>query len=618
MITRKLGKLVRGKATPFQLMAASILGALLGFAPGITQAPALYALLVGALLVVNANLGFALLVAAGTRLLSFACVAVSFQVGRFLLDGPVAGLAEAVVNAPVLAWCGLEYYAVAGGQVLGLFVGIAIGLVVTRALTGFRRRMMAAQGDETRLRQIAAKPWAKVAIWLFFGGKGKESWEQKLTKRVGNPVRIWGAALVVLLVAGAFFLQRTLAGPLARAGLRSGLESANGATVDVGGVELDLAGGKLAVSSLAMADPNELARDLFRADLLEADVDEGDFLRKRLHVGRLVVSGARSGAPRDEPGERIAPPVEEPEEKAERTFPDPSDYSLEEVLAEYETWKERLTQTRRWIDRLAGDRTGKDEASEETLSDRLARQVAEQGWFGVRADHLVDGAPTFRLSELTVGDFQTTYSPGRSFDLHATELSTDPHLVDAPPRAELASRDGAIGLVVDLAPVSRAGGDGALRFHWKDLAVDDVMAQLRLPGKTTTPFRGGTLDVEIDGAWDQGRIGHVDLPLKVTLHDTTFQMQGIEPTALERLELPIGLKGPIDAPRIHFDASALTDALVAAGKEKLAREVRGLVDEKVEELQEELKGELQEGLQDELQKKLPDAKGALKGILGKG
>ena len=92
MITRKLGSLLRGKATPFQVAAACVLGALLGFAPGILQGPALVLLLVAALLVVNANLGLALLVAGGARLLALLLAPVSFSIGRFLLEGPTEGL----------------------------------------------------------------------------------------------------------------------------------------------------------------------------------------------------------------------------------------------------------------------------------------------------------------------------------------------------------------------------------------------------------------------------------------------------------------------------------------------------------------------------------------------
>jgi len=167
-----------------------------------------------------------------------------------------------------------------------------------------------------------------------------------------------------------------------------------------------------------------------------------------------------------------------------------------------------------------------------------------------------------RLSELVVEGLDTSYLPGLVLDLRASELSSNPALVDAPPRLELASRDGSVRFEVDLAPVSRAGGDGALRMSWKGLAVDETLARLRLADGP--PFQGGTLDLELDGAWDQGRIGWVDLPLRVTLRDTTLTVSGVDPTRIDELVLPIGITGPIDSPRVRFETSALSDALVAA------------------------------------------------------
>ena len=616
MITRKLGALLRGKATPFQLMAASVLGTLVGFAPGFTQAPALYLLLVAALLLVNANLGLALLAAGLAKVLSLLAAPVSFEIGRFLLDGPTSSLARAIVNAPVLAWCGLEYYAVAGGQLLGLVVGAAGGLVVTRSVGSFRRRMMAAQDDGSRLRELAAKPWARFMMWLFFGGKGKKSWEEKLQKRVGNPVRIWGAALIVLALVGVYSVHQTLAGPMARHGLRIGLEEANGATVDVGTVELDLGEGILGVANLALADPGALERNLFSAGRLEADIGQADLLRRRVRVARAVISDARSGEAREEPGKLVRPvEVAEPAE-TERTLPDVGDFSLEDVLAEYDVWKERLGQAQRWLEKLSGEPDERQAgADEETFRERIAREARERGWFSVQAGHLVDEAPTFQLSELLIEGFETTYLPGRVLDVNASELSTHPALVDAPPQVVIASRDGDVRFEVDLAPVSRGGGDGALRVQWKGLAIDDAMSQLSLSGPA--PFQGGTLDLSIDGAWDDGRIGHVDLPLRVTLRDTLFQMEGVEPTRMDELVLPIGLSGPIDAPRIRFDSSALSDALVEAGKAELANRVRseleGELGEQLEELEEKIDVDLPEGLDE----KVPEgAKDALRGLLG--
>ena len=84
----------------------------------------------------------------------------------------------------------------------------------------------------------------------------------------------------------------------------------------------------------------------------------------------------------------------------------------------------------------------------------------------------------------------------------------------------------------------------------------------------------------LDGAFEfRGEQGlWLDLPLKVALRNTTLDIKGMEPTKIDKLELPLGLRGPLSAPRIRLDdsklADALADALVAAGKAELANQVR--------------------------------------------
>lgn len=613
MLTRKLGKILRGNATPFQIVAATTLGALLGFAPGIVQAPALLLLLLALLLVTNANLGLALLVAGAAKLLALVAAPLSFQVGRVLLDGPTAGLFAALVNAPVLAWCGLEYYAVTGGLLIGFVAGLVGGLLLASVLTGFRKRMLAAAQNPGRLNELAAKPFARLGIWLFFGKAIEGTWEQRLAVRVGNPVRVWGAALIVIVLVGGWFAQKPLGSALARRGMQAGLEAANGATVELGGVVLDLHEGRLGVQAIALADPNALGENLFQADELEADLDRADFLRRRFHLASLVVREAKSGVARATPGERLAPEPEEPEVEPEETGS--GDYSLEQVLAQYDVWKERLTRARRWIDELSArmpSSEGSAEGAGETLAERLEREVREKGWFGVKAGDLIEDAPNFRLSKLAVDGLAVADMPGRVFDLSGTELSTQPWLLDAPPQLSLASRDGQIRFAVDLAPASRAGGDGAIQVSWKGLSVDAAMAQLKLGGKA--PFSGGTLDVDIDGGWDQGRIGFVDLPMKVTFHDTLLSIEGLEPTPLDALELSLGLSGAIDAPRVHFEPSSLTKALKQAGKRELARKLGERLEQDLG-IEVPLEGGLQEGLEKAAGE---EAKGLLKGVLGGG
>jgi len=610
MITRKLGAILRGKATPFQLVAACVLGSLLGFGPPVTQAPGLYVLLVGLLLVVNANLGLTLMVAGVMRLASWLLIPVTYRLGLFLLDGPTSGLAGELVNAPVLAWCGLSYYVVAGGEALGLALGMALGLVVARGVRRFRARMAAASENPSRWHEVAGKPWARFLLWLFFGGKGKKSWEEKLEQKVGNPIRVWGAALVLLVLVPGYLARGSLLEPMARDGMRSGLEDLNGATVDLADLTLDIREGLFGVTGLALADPEDLSVDLFAAQQLSADFAQVDLLRRRVHLGSLVIRDATSGTKRAAPGVLVERPAPEPEPAP---APSPGEYTLEEVLAEVEVWKERLAQAGEWIERLSPEPV---DPADESWRARLARQAKEAGWLSLEATHLLDVAPNVLLSELKVEGLTFAGIPGRTFDLSGLNLSSQPWLLDEAPRVELVSRDGTIRFEVDLAPASRGGGDGALRFHWRGLSVDDAIAQLSLED---APFVGGTIDLELDGGWHDGEIGVLDLPLRVTLRDTTLHLKGIDPTKLEVLELPLGLHGPLEAPRVRFDGSVLVDALEAAGKAELSRRIEGELEElglpgKLgEELGEELGVELPGELGDQLEK---GAKDALGGLLG--
>ena len=129
IITRTFGKLFRGTATPFQIWAACILGAMLGFMPGFAQAAGSIVVLLLVLVILNANLGIAGLVGVGAKLISLLMTPLSFSVGRFVLDGPTEGLARTLINAPVFALFGFDYYVTTGGLVLGLVVGAVAGWV---------------------------------------------------------------------------------------------------------------------------------------------------------------------------------------------------------------------------------------------------------------------------------------------------------------------------------------------------------------------------------------------------------------------------------------------------------------------------------------------------------
>ncbi|HTE05367.1 MAG TPA: hypothetical protein VK824_04155, partial [Planctomycetota bacterium] len=456
--------------------------------------------------------------------------------------------------------------------------------------------------------------------------------------------RVAGVVIALLLVGAVFALQSVLTGPLLAAALRRGLAEANGATVDVAHASLDLAAGKLQIQGLALADPAALDHDLFRAGELTADVSGLDLLRRRVHLEHVVVSEASQGAPRESRGSLVgwriqAPPPAPPAGPApERTLAD--------YVKDYELWRDRLAQARQWLQRLAPDDAPAEAGApgtpgaQETLGERLQREADESGYANVVARHLVEGAPTLLVSDLRVDGLTSAALPDEVLDVQGANLSTQPSLVDGAPQVTVKARSGHLLVDLGLGGLARraeaggatsgdaashgAAGDGKsahgaagaaggagdrVLFRLHAFPVDRIAGQLRVGGEP--PIAGGTLDVDLDGRWSGG-VGRIDLPLSVTLHDSTMHLGGRD-AKVSSFTLPIGLRGPLDDLAISIDDEHLVEALKAAGAAELSRRV----DEEKAKLMEKAGDEVNEKLGDALDKAADKGLGdKLGGLLG--
>ena len=599
MVLRSIGKVVRGKATPGQMMAACILGAMLGFIPGVSRAPGLLAALLLVLLVTNASLPLALLTWPLAKLASWLLLPLSFQAGRVLLDGPTQGLFKSLVNMPVVALFGLEHYAVTGGQLIALLFGYVVGLLVTRAVKKIRTAMAGVEAGSDKYQKIAGQWWARLLAWALIGGRrGKLTWQDIATRTGGNPIRWWGAGIALVLVGAVFALQGVLAGPLLGRSLKSALERVNGATVDVGSASIDLSAGKLVVTDLALSDPNALDTDAFRAARLEADIAADDLLRKRVRLDQLVISDAHSGLKRASPGSRIGPEPKEPDvERPEGAK------TIDDYIKTAELWRDRLRQVRRVLDGLSGDdkpKEGEAGAGGETMGQRLEREAELEGYANVIAGHLVEGSPTFACTELQADGVTSEALPGEVFDIRAQHLSTQPWLENGAPRLSVKSRSGKMLLDVGLAAMASQPGSNLIKFDLKGFEVDKIAGDIAVGG--APPLQGGTMDVSLDGSWSAGRVGWIDLPLKVALHDTTLQLGGSS-RKVSLFLLPLGLRGPIDDPSISIDDDQLVSSLKAAGAAELSK--------KVEEKEKEVIDGAQKKVDEKVNQKIDDALGGL-------
>lgn len=580
-LTRKIGSILRGKATPLQVLLATSFGGMLGFVPGFflpgdlgggfLQAPGLILVLLCCVLVLNANLAVFGLVTLVAKLVSLFTLPYAYAIGTWLVDA-LPGAFRGLVNGKVTAWFGLEHYATTGGLVIGLGFGVVAGLLLNALIRAIRTKMADAEQNSERYQKYAQKRWVRFGTWLVLGkGKGKVTWQELAAKKRGLPIRITGVLLVAVLLASLCVFQQWFSTPILTHNLRAGLEAVNGATVDVGAASVDLAAGSLRVVDLAVADSKALDKNLLAAEELTATIDTGELLRRRFVIDELVSDSASTGAVRAKAGVLI-PKQEKPPPEPE---PPAGSKTVEEYLKDFEVWKARFEQAREWFETIAGkDEPAPAQKSPEEVQRERAEQAKELGLAKVAAVHLIEGSPRVLIRKVSIRGIGFSYQGQQEkLDLQGLNLSTAPSLVAGVPSLGLRAQSGR--LMFEFAGRSKDNRAMGFQFALKQIPVDTVFGKLKLGGQA--PVRGGFLDLSSKATFLQpnGQAMTMDLPLQVALKGTTFAIPGAKETLVEDLLLPIGVRGGLTRPSFSLDDKALQDALLQAGKQELANFVQG-------------------------------------------
>ena len=617
---RRLLKTLIGVATPMQIMLACLLGSLLGFLPiaGPGLVPAI--LVVFLLLILNANIFLAGLVAAGTKLLSIATAPLAFWIGRILIDGPTEPIARALANGPVTAWMGFESYFAVGGLILGVVIGILLGVVVGRSVIRLRKTLAALETDRDAVQAIASRRSTRLAAWILFGGIPKGGFSA-IANRRGSPIRISGLAIVLILVGLVAGSMWSFSGETARGILQSQLTRLNGSTVDVGAVEIRWLDGRAEIRDLQICDTSNLDRNILQATVITADLDLADVLRRRLTVDLVRVANAVNDGARPTRGVVFVDPQEAAEAK---TTPEDGDKdggalpggNLESYLKNAREWRERLEQISRGIDGLADRIPGQTDdgnPSDEGQADGpgspsfeawLREQVDLHGYAGVRATHLIDQTPTLLVRRIEASGIRREGSPNASpatYDVVLESFSTQPLLVDQPPSLSLVSSDDSIDLTIRLGRLSSTPTENQFDFAVRRLEAGGIVNQL--VNADPPPFSGGTIDAEMAGIFTLQPRVRIAAPLDVMLRNTTISIGG-EQATIRELPVRIDVLGRLDDPSILIDEVRLADALKAAGADALASRAQEEANTQLGRGLKKLEEETGMTLPDELQKGL--------------
>ena len=594
-IIRKIAKTLRGQAKPYQIISAAVLGSLIGFAPPIGQAPLYIIGVILLLAILNANLFIATFTAMICKLLALALTPISFELGLMLIDGPLQPLFKLLANGPVTAWMGFEYYITAGGTVLGTFIGVALGVGYIKLISSFRKKMAKLEADSEKYADWMSKRTVRIVMWVLFGGKAKQTYTELADqKKIGNPVRPLGVVFAVLVVGLLIILQQFASGPIVTNLLKAQLEQFHGATVDIDGIELDLAAGSLTVNRLAMADPDNLDTDLIRANQLSAKLSTSDLLSKRFTIDYIIIDDAVQGAKRDKPGVLIGKRPKPPEKPEEGK-------SIEDYFDKAKVWKDRLDTFRDWMRKVQGPPKEEDAKQDPSVKDRLREWARLYGYDKVKAAHLIEGSPSVLVKDAKINKLRATWPNEETLDIHMTNFSTNPGLVKQSPRITVKSSGSTFDLDTTIAPNARPDEASKLLLTLRNQSIDETLDGFELPSSVT--LKGGTWQTGINGSWSD--LDGLDLPMTLVLQDTNFVMGGSQ-APVEQFPVAIGIVGSLDNPGLTVDTDALLASMKDVGGQLVTSYLKNAGTEKIKEV---IGDRLGDGLGDGLGS-------AVEGILG--
>jgi uncharacterized protein (TIGR03546 family) len=568
MITRRIGRILRGKATPFHLISATVLAGLYAFHPGWAQSPLLSILLPLLVIIINANLivfAFAFILA---QVLHWILLPLQFQIGLWLIEGPLQGFFAFFANAPITAWLGLEYYVVSSGILLGIIYGGITGWLLSRYLQKFRHTMGSLEKDSEKYQKIMERRWVRILGWALLGGvKAQGDWNKLAEKKIGNPLRplglIFAAALVVLLVLIGMILDSAIVSSY----VRDNLSRLNGATVDIGDFDLKLLNGSLDISSLAAADPENLQENRFSSDAIAIRFSSQDFLRRRFVIDEVTIATPRSGTPRTLRGSIYTRP-ESPAPDQVEPDPDAETLQLLDYLEDARIWKERL-QTAYQLYQQWGPRLGKQTEAETRSNwrDNLRDRAQISGYQSLASETLIRQSPRIVLRSLEALDFQQQGQPDSRWDITAKNLASEPSLLEESAEIQISDHADIMELKFELQPL-----DGSvqplLRLSRKNWSVAEIRAGMENPDRL--PVKSGTIDILAEGIADPDAL---DLPLYITLRNADVAAFN-QTLKIAEITFPARLVGRLDSPGLKIETKAWTDALQEAAGNQIREEVR--------------------------------------------
>lgn len=601
----KILAICRGGVSPVLIFLTIMLGFWFGLVPGWSG---FHTLIVALVFVLNVHLGIFLFTAGIAKSLCFAAAPVLYYIGQFV-QGHLSGLLNILAAIPVVGITDFSNYSVAGAIVIGPIIGALLGLLMARSVIRFRRMLLKFEEGSEQFKKWHSNRWVYILDRVLIGKRTKDAkslftGKTKIIRKAGVAI----AVLILAMSAGAIFLTK---GDVTRNYAAATLTRANGAEVNIGSLDLSATTGAVSASGIQVTDANEPQNNQVAIGKIAADASLYHLLLGKIIMESVEVSDVRFNQKRDTAGK-----VLDVGEKEPAAF-DPCEYKvtaadiskLETYFKDAKALKEKLQKVRKWLPK-----------SEEGQAAEAQPEQAPQKYL----DYLVARAsvpPTPRvMAKQVLLDKVQTGSPlfGNS-QILMTNISDSAKTAGLPVTLEMKSLDTQASVQVT---VDYSSGGGVPEVSGTFGGFDLSKMQSGLSGSRGLMFDSGSASGNFQGHVTSEAI---DLTFDVSVADMKAKageggVLGLDSktasealAVLNSLSTKIRIVGPVTDPRLVFDVKGLEgefkDALVKAGKQKLADEIDKQISEQVDK-------QLGDKAPSEIKDVVEKSKGLLKGLLG--
>jgi len=447
--------------------------------------------------------------------------------GAALLTGPLGGLFARLNEAPLFAWADWESDRLTGGAICGIALGGLSGALLVKIVKGVRAHLAELEEGSKAFKHWTSKTWVKLLAWALLGGLPKEGFRAalELKGRWWRPFGVFGAAL--LLIMGCIYLSIAQAKGV-RSALVGGIAQMTGAQVDCAAAELSFSSAQLSVSGLAIADPNDLTRDLVRWESIEADLDALALSRNELVIERLVLTGAVFGQERSEAATLIELQSLEREDRSKPSKGKEVDWR--ELIEDREQIEALLEQVRRGFELFSGgdgDKSAQAQA-QEIAGVLLPPPSTKTPLHRSRPRlHIVEAA----WRDIPIGDTRTA-------EVLLFDLTDEPDLIEGKPTAMLRTSDGELEL-----SWSRES-ENDMRFSGGGQAIDAarLAEDLGQRGKV----KSGTINLHLEGLVSNPKAQLTGV-LSLQISDGRAELNGDTVTLPDEV-VKLRLEGKLDDP----------------------------------------------------------------------